>query len=109
VGEPEYEVSPCKSLKVSFSVTRRPVRYIEYFPCHLRRRSFAGQQVGIDGIVDVGEVPALLAVAKHRGLLPAQHQGDELCQHARVGRRRILPRTKNIEVAQRHGFQSIAR
>src|SRR5258705_12824189 len=36
-------------------------------------RSGAGQEVGGDGIVNVIEVAALLAVAKNRGLFTAQH------------------------------------
>src|ERR1039458_7723884 len=75
-------------------------RYIEYLAGHLPGGGLAGQKVGLDGIVDVGEIPALLAVPKHRRLLAAQHLRDELRQHARVRRRRILPWSKNVEVAQ---------
>src|SRR5580700_5129036 len=74
-------------------------RQVEHLAGHLRRGSLAGQEVDLDDIVDVGEITALLAVAKDRGLLPTEHVRDELRQHARVGRRRILPWTKNVEVA----------
>src|ERR1700733_2427180 len=47
-----------------------PRRHVEYLARHLLCGSFAGQQVSLDGVVDVSEITALLAVAKHRRLLP---------------------------------------
>src|ERR1700746_3989485 len=67
----------------------------------------AGEQIGLDGVVDVGEVTALFAVPENGRLLAVQHLRDELRQHARVGRRRILSGAKNVEVAQGYGFESI--
>ena len=37
-----------------------------------------------DDVVDVGEVAALLAVTVDRGLLVAQHDGNELGQHSGI-------------------------
>src|SRR5581483_9417072 len=74
-------------------------RHVEYASRGVLSRSPAGQQVGADGIVDVGEVAALLAVSEDGRRLAAQHLGDKFRQHARVRRRGILPRAKDIEVA----------
>src|ERR1043166_141782 len=91
-----------KSLVQSGTTPRRDV---EHSSRAFRSRSGAGQQVGGHGIVNVVEITALLAVAKDRRLFAAQHLQAELRQYARVGRRWILPRSKNIEVPQTDRFQ----
>ena len=58
-------------------------------------------------IVNVGEVPALLAVSKNRSLLSGQHPAAENSQHSRIMRCRVLVGSKDIEVAQHHRLQPI--
>src|ERR1700722_10704002 len=57
-------------------------RHVEYFASHFSGGGLACQKVSIDGIVNVGEIPAVLAIAKHCGLLPSEHQRNKFCQHA---------------------------
>src|ERR1700733_10372026 len=57
-------------------------RHVEYFAGHFSGGGLAGQKVSLDGIVNVGEITALLAIAKHCGLLPTEHQRNKFCQHA---------------------------
>jgi len=56
-------------------------RDVEYFAGHLVRGSFAGQQVGFDRILDIGEIPALFAIAENCRLFSVEHLRDELRQH----------------------------
>src|SRR5262249_28894955 len=58
-----------------------------------------GEHGAVDRVVDVGEVPRLLAVAEDYGRLVAERRGDESRDDGRVLRERILPRTENVEVA----------
>src|SRR5262249_38245566 len=59
-----------------------------------------GQQVGLDDVVDVGEVAGLRAVAVHFERLTAQPPLDESRDDRRVLRLRILARTEDVEVAE---------
>src|ERR1700683_471420 len=82
--------------------------HIEYLAGGIGRGSLTGQKIRIHCIVDVGEIAALLAITKYHGLLTGQHLGDEFCHYAGVGRRWILPRTKDIEVTQGYRLESVA-
>src|SRR5229473_3134535 len=77
-------------------------------PGTFRRRSRAGQQIGRNRVVNVGEITAGFAIPKNRGLFPAQHLHTEFGENAGVSRRRILPWSENIEVAQADSFEAIA-
>src|SRR5207302_1832598 len=44
-------------------------RHVENFSRRLRSIRFAGQQIGIDGVVYVCEIATLLAISENRGLL----------------------------------------
>ena len=81
---------------------------IENLTSDLRRRGVASEQVRLHGVVNVGEIAALLAVPVNRGLLSSQHLRDEFGQHSRVRGRWILARTENVEVTQRYCLQSIS-
>src|SRR4051794_10487031 len=72
---------------------------IEHPPPDIARRSFGREQIRMHRVIDVGEITALLAVAQDSGLFAIQHLRDELRQHTRIWRRRVLPRAKDIEVA----------
>ena len=56
---------------------------------------------------DVGEIARLAAVAINRRLAAGQHGGDEQRDHGRVLAVRILPRAKDVEVADRHGLETV--
>src|SRR5713101_5468747 len=77
-------------------------------PGTFRRRSRAGQQIGRDRVVDVGEITAGFSIPKDRGLIPAQQLHTEFGEYSGVFRRWILPWPENIEVAQADGFEAIA-
>jgi hypothetical protein len=69
-----------------------------------RRR---GRQVRLDDVVDVAEVARLRAVAEDARLLSGQRRGDELRDHGRVLRLRILARAEHVEVAQADGLEAV--
>src|SRR5271157_716309 len=62
---------------------------VENAPGTLGRRGRAGQQIGRDRVVNVGEIAAGFAIAKNRGLFPMQHLHTEFGEYAGVWRRRI--------------------
>src|SRR5262245_17243547 len=66
-----------------------------------------GEQVGLDDIVDVGEVAGLRAVAVHFERLTAQPPLDEARDDGRVLRLRVLPRAEDVEVAEPHGLDAV--
>src|SRR3989442_14130212 len=74
--------------------------HVEHAPCDFAGWRLASQQIRINRIIHVGEIAALLAVSEDRGLFSLEHLDDELGQHARIRRGRILSWPKNIEVAQ---------
>src|SRR6202021_3928045 len=80
---------------------------VKHFPGGLRS-GVARQQIRFHRVVDVSEIAALFAVAENRGLLSAQHWRNELGEYARILRRWVLVRSEDIEVTQRHCFQSVA-
>src|ERR1700730_4404202 len=84
VGRPRIRGQSLKKFEGFVERDSPAGRDVEYFPRYLRPRSFAGQQIGLNRIVDVGEIPALLAIPKHGRLRAAQHLRDELCQYAGV-------------------------
>src|SRR5271167_4706601 len=70
--------------------------------------SRTGQQVRRDCIVDKGKVATGFAVAENRGLFSTEHLHAEFCEHAGIGRRRVLPGSEDVEVTQAHGFEAVA-
>src|SRR5215510_14727830 len=74
-------------------------RHIEHLPSHFLGGSGCRQEVGVHGIVNVGEISALSSITKDGRLLAQKHLADELCKYAGVGRSGILPRAINVEVA----------
>src|SRR6266853_6690255 len=81
---------------------------IKHAPSALRSRCGTSQQIRRDCVVDVGKVAASFAVAINCRLIPAQHLHNEFGEHTGVWRRRILPRSENIEIAKTYGFQAVA-
>src|SRR5437667_10995191 len=81
---------------------------VEHATCNLACRCPAREQVRLDGVVNVCEITALSAIAKNCRLLSLKHLSNEFCQHTRIGRTGILPRSKNIEVAQADCLQPVA-
>ena len=68
---------------------------------------FTGEQVGLHGIVHVGEVPCLFAVSENKRLHIFEKRRTELGQYPGIRRTGILARPKDIEIAERHVFQTI--
>lgn len=66
-----------------------------------------GQQVALDGVLNEGEVAALLAVAVNDGHLAGKHAATEDGENAGVLRGGILMRTEDVEVAQADGFKAV--
>src|SRR6516164_1210568 len=98
----------CQQLTGFVQIEARSGGDVEDLSGNFFGRSVRGQQIRFDGVVDVGKVAALAAVAEDGGLLAVQHLRGELRQYARIRRRRILAWTKNVEVAQAYGFESVA-
>jgi len=68
-----------------------------------------GQQVGLDRVGDVAEVPAGLAVAVTVDGLPSDHRRNPLGDDGRIGTFGILlARTEDVEVARRRGLEERA-
>ena len=85
-----------------------PYADVEHASRNFGCRRLAGEQIRLHRVVDVSEVAALGAVSENRRLFSTKHLGDEFSQHAGIWGIRILPRPKNIEVAQADGFQAVA-
>src|SRR5262245_19284170 len=81
-------------------IDRDPLAYPQVDDLSDRFSGFSRAQVRVDYVRDVCEVARLLAVAiNHRR--NAREQGrDEFRDYAGVGRRRVLPRTEDGEIAQ---------
>src|SRR5262245_24596720 len=73
-----------------------------------RSRRLARQKVGLDDVPDECEIARLQTVAVNRGTPALQHRGNEQSKDAAVLRCRILPWPEDIEVAQRHGLQTVS-
>src|SRR5262249_51144301 len=67
-----------------------------------------GEQVGLDRVFNIGEIAGLLAIPEYDRLRFLEKRGAEVGEHAGVRRPRILPRPKNVEVAERNVFQAVA-
>lgn len=67
-----------------------------------------GQDIGLDRVVDVTEVPAGFAVAVDIYRLVVEHGGDPLGNYRRVGPFRVLAAAEDVEVAQADGFEIVA-
>ena len=96
---------PMTSTRLSSDV-RLAARDVEHLARGARRG--AGQQVRLDGVVDVAEVARLLAVAVDGRRAPLQRRRDEVRDDRRVLRLRILARAEDVEVAQRHRLEAVA-
>lgn len=70
---------------------------VERYPVNLR---VGGGQIRFHHVVHICEIPRLLPVAEDRHRFPSHGKLDELWDHRRVLRGRILPRAEDIEVAQ---------
>ena len=66
-----------------------------------------GEEVGLDHVVDVGEVPGLLAVAEDDRRLALEQGGDEAGDHRCVLGQRVLARPEDVEVAKRDRLQAV--
>ncbi len=66
-----------------------------------------GEQIGLDGVVDVAEIAAGFAVAVDEDGLALDHAGDPLRYDGCVGAIGVLARAKDVEVAQADGFEAI--
>src|SRR5581483_2122938 len=97
-----------KQLKGFVQIETRARCHIEDFTGDFPRRRLCRKQVCVDGIVDVSEVTALLAIAENRWLHVREHLGNELRENAGVLRSRILARSKDIEVTQANRLKAIA-
>src|ERR1051325_9751078 len=80
---------------------------VEHLAYNALSRRLARQQVGAHDVGDVDEVPRLPAVAADHRRLAAQRGEDEPRDDRCVRRRRVLARTENVEVAQRHGLKAV--
>ena len=72
-----------------------------------RLRRLAGAQHAVDDVGDVGEVARLLAVAVDDRLAVLEKRRREERDDAGVRRSRILPRTEDVEVANRHRLEAV--
>src|SRR6185437_2894736 len=81
---------------------------VHHLSADFRGGSGGGQQVGGDDVVNVGEVAALLPIAKDLGDFAGQHGGDELGQHGSVGGARVLVGSEDVEVADGHRGHAVA-
>ena len=68
--------------------------------------AWAGPDVRVDDVVDVGEVAGLLAVAVDASGSPRRRR-DEARDDRRILRDRVLARAEDVEVAQRHGLEAV--
>jgi hypothetical protein len=71
------------------------------------RAIVAGHKVSPDYVIYVGKIPGLAAVPENSRPLLFDQGGDELGYDGRIVRIRVLPRPKNIEIAQADGVQSV--
>lgn len=78
---------------------------IESHTCHAF--CFSCKEIGVNRVVDIAEVPRLLAVAVHNRS-PALKEGeDEPGDDGGVMRKRVLPWAEDVEVAKRHRFEAV--
>ena len=68
---------------------------------------FAGQQISLHHVFDVGEVAGLLAIAVDQGFGIFQERGAEFREHAGIRRAGVLARAENVEVPKTDVLQSI--
>ena len=81
------------------------VGHVEHPAGHVRR--VGRQQVAMHDVGHIREVARLPAVAIDRRLPAGQHGRDEQRNHGRVLAVRILPRAEDVEVADRHGLETV--
>src|SRR6266545_2150482 len=82
-----------------------PGRDVDYFPT--RSVGGTGSQNAVDDVGDVGEIARVLAVAVNGRLTGVAERADEERDDAGVGRRWILPRTEDVEVADRDRLEAV--
>ena len=80
-------------------------RDVDHLAAGVRR--LAGPQHAVDDVGDVGEVARLLAVAVDGRRPSVEQRRREQRDHARVGRRGILPRAEHVEVADADGLEAV--
>src|SRR5208337_4379787 len=68
---------------------------------------FAGEEIGLDGVFDKGEVAGLLAVAIDERLTVLEEGGSEAGKYAGIGRIRVLPRAEDVEVPERNALEAV--
>src|SRR5204862_6547277 len=66
-----------------------------------------GSQNAVDDVGDIGELARVLAVAVDGRLTGVAERADEERDDAGVGRRGILPRTEDVEVADRDRLEAV--
>src|SRR5580704_10893397 len=79
---------------------------VENFAGDVARR-FKGEQVGLHGVFNVGEIARLFAVAKNDRSRFVERGGAEFCEHAGIGRAGILARAENVEIAKAYVFEAV--
>ena len=77
-----------------------PARDVEHAPG--QALASRREEVRVDHVVDVNEVPALRAVSEEGDRTPAEDAVHEDADHARIGRARVLPGAEHVEVAERY-------
>ena len=84
-----------------------PAGDVEYLPCHLVGIGVDGKQIGLDSVVHIGEIAALLSISEDGWTFATHHLQDELRNDTGIGRVGHLPGAKDVEVAQAHRLQAI--
>ena len=91
----------------SVTVTRCAAGNIEDFSVD-RSRVAGGKKIGVNDVVDVGEIARLLAVAVDHRVFAGNQRLGEGRDDGSVGVVRALPGTENVEVSQRGGVKPVA-
>lgn len=71
-------------MNVSFNVNAKPVAMLNTRPDTTAAGCLGREQIGFYDIIDVREVPCLLAVSEDHRLLAMQHLRDELSAYGRI-------------------------
>ena len=64
-------------------------------------------EVGLDDILDIGEVAALLAITIDAALLTADEKLDELRENGGIGPVGVLSASEDIEISQAVGVEAV--
>ncbi len=74
----------------------------------VRIYSGSGQQVDLDGVVDIAEVPTCFAITVDVHDFVLDHAGDPFGYHGCISAFRILAFAEYVEVAQADGVEAVA-